>query len=362
MNLNTDVNQGLLSGFSDMSLFVNGMATALLLVLLVQQITQVGFSTQRDQSTILLILGLVSFFVSPFYIFTPFLWFGVPLVVSVPVSFYVFTKSLFDENYRITPWHTLFFILCVGFTSFCFIAYPTPSELWASFFFASRLILILFLLLGFWECLSGWKDDLLSARRVIRIILAFSFGMILLVHFVTDLSAGIIDESLLTITSIGFAMTLGGLCAFLFTQPKESLASLLTQTDITTETVSSPVLAQSAVQTTPELTALNRLMDEEKLYREHGLSLTTLAERIQLKEHQLRKIIHESKGFKNFSEYVGSYRLNEIKQRLADPQENKLPILTIALEAGYKSINPFNRAFKQNFGMTPSEYRQNYQR
>lgn len=341
-----------------MSLFVNGMATALLLVLLVQQITQVGYSTQRDRATILLILGLVSFFVSPFYIFTPFLPFGVPLVVSVPVSFYVFTKSLFDENYQLTPWHALFFVTCVAFTSFCFIVYPTPSELWASFFFASRMILIVFLLLGFWECLSGWRDDLLSARRVLRLILAFSFGMILLVHFVTDLSAGIIDESLLTITSIGFAMTLGGLCAFLFTQPKESLASLLTQPEVVaeTETVSLAVTQEPIV--TPELLELNRLMEEEKLYREHGLSLANLAERIELKEHQLRKIIHEGKGFKNFSEYVGSYRLQEIQQRLANPNDNKLPILTIALEAGYKSINPFNRAFKHHFGMTPTEYRQ----
>ena len=35
----------------------------------------------------------------------------------------------------------------------------------------------------------------------------------------------------------------------------------------------------------------------------------------------------------------------------------ELPILTIALEAGYGSIGPFNRAFKQRMGMTPTEYR-----
>ena len=32
-------------------------------------------------------------------------------------------------------------------------------------------------------------------------------------------------------------------------------------------------------------------------------------------------------------------------------------VLTIALEAGYGSIGPFNRAFKERFGLTPTEYR-----
>jgi AraC-like DNA-binding protein len=32
-------------------------------------------------------------------------------------------------------------------------------------------------------------------------------------------------------------------------------------------------------------------------------------------------------------------------------------VLTIALEVGYGSIGPFNRAFKERFGVTPTEYR-----
>jgi AraC-like DNA-binding protein len=32
-------------------------------------------------------------------------------------------------------------------------------------------------------------------------------------------------------------------------------------------------------------------------------------------------------------------------------------VLTIALEVGYGSIGPFNRAFKERFGVTPTAYR-----
>jgi len=34
-----------------------------------------------------------------------------------------------------------------------------------------------------------------------------------------------------------------------------------------------------------------------------------------------------------------------------------VPILTIALDAGFGSIGPFNRAFKTQTGVTPTEYR-----
>jgi AraC-like DNA-binding protein len=34
-----------------------------------------------------------------------------------------------------------------------------------------------------------------------------------------------------------------------------------------------------------------------------------------------------------------------------------VPILTIALDAGFQSLGPFNRAFKSQAGMTPSEFR-----
>ena len=43
--------------------------------------------------------------------------------------------------------------------------------------------------------------------------------------------------------------------------------------------------------------------------------------------------------------------------RLADPAQREVPILTIALDAGFGSLGPFNRAFRDAEGMTPSAYR-----
>jgi AraC-like DNA-binding protein len=42
---------------------------------------------------------------------------------------------------------------------------------------------------------------------------------------------------------------------------------------------------------------------------------------------------------------------------LRDPQCAHLPVLTIALDCGFGSIGPFNRAFKARTGKTPTQFR-----
>ena len=62
-------------------------------------------------------------------------------------------------------------------------------------------------------------------------------------------------------------------------------------------------------------------------------------------------------GFRNFTAFLNSYRVTEAKQQLGDPEQSRTPVLTIALNLGYASLGPFNRAFKAQTGMTPTEYR-----
>ena len=102
--------------------------------------------------------------------------------------------------------------------------------------------------------------------------------------------------------------------------------------------------------------ALVRSM-ENRGYARTGLTISQLAEELQTPEHQLRALINTRLGYKNFSTFLNGYRVEEACERLADPKEARIPILTIALDAGFASLAPFNRAFRQSTGMTPSEYR-----
>ncbi len=89
------------------------------------------------------------------------------------------------------------------------------------------------------------------------------------------------------------------------------------------------------------------------------LSIGKLAEQIQLPAHQLRRLINQELGFNNFSQYLNSYRIPWVCEQLRRP-DNTLPVLSIALEAGYGSIAPFNRAFKSQMGVTPKQYRDQF--
>ena len=52
-----------------------------------------------------------------------------------------------------------------------------------------------------------------------------------------------------------------------------------------------------------------------------------------------------------------NHRIEEAKAALADPAQAEVPVITIAMDAGFQSLGPFNRAFKATTGVTPTEYR-----
>jgi AraC-like DNA-binding protein len=105
------------------------------------------------------------------------------------------------------------------------------------------------------------------------------------------------------------------------------------------------------------LDRLHALMERERVYREEGFGLKRLAELMKIPEYRLRRLINQRLGQRNFISYVNGYRLAETMAALADPSQRQVPILTIALDAGFQSIGPFNRAFKAHTGQTPSEFR-----
>ncbi len=95
-------------------------------------------------------------------------------------------------------------------------------------------------------------------------------------------------------------------------------------------------------------------MGTARAYAKEGLSVALLAQQLGATPEQLREVINQTLGYRNFNDFLHHYRIDEAAQRL---QRQDLPILSIALDVGYGSIGPFNRAFKQIKGLTPSEFR-----
>ena len=58
---------------------------------------------------------------------------------------------------------------------------------------------------------------------------------------------------------------------------------------------------------------------------------------------------------RNFNQFVNRYRIEEAGERLLS--EARTPVLTIALDVGFRSISSFNTAFQAQFGVSPTQYR-----
>lgn len=96
---------------------------------------------------------------------------------------------------------------------------------------------------------------------------------------------------------------------------------------------------------------------EAGAWRREGLTIGALAADLGAPEHRLRKLINDGLGYRNFADFLNARRIDAAKAALADPERARDTVSAIAFDLGYASLGPFNRAFKEATGQTPSEWR-----
>lgn len=101
---------------------------------------------------------------------------------------------------------------------------------------------------------------------------------------------------------------------------------------------------------------LELFMEEEKLFLNHNLKASEVALKLGIPLYQLSHLLSIKSEY-NFFDFVNSYRINEAKRLLDNPDNNHLTILAIGMEAGFNSKSSFNRAFKKFTGETPSQFK-----
>ncbi|MGD0339616.1 MAG: helix-turn-helix domain-containing protein [Bacteroidota bacterium] len=99
------------------------------------------------------------------------------------------------------------------------------------------------------------------------------------------------------------------------------------------------------------------LMISDKPYLDQDFTLQKLAERLKTSSHNLSEVIN-TKLHQSYYDFVNQYRVEEFKNRLADPESERYNLLSIALDSGFKSKGTFNSIFKKSTGITPSEYKE----
>lgn len=101
-------------------------------------------------------------------------------------------------------------------------------------------------------------------------------------------------------------------------------------------------------------------MQNHKPYLNHLLTLDNLAKQLNMSARQLSQIINRHFQ-QNFFEFINSYRIEESKMLLAQPEHKKATMLDIMDLAGFNSKATFNTFFKKIVGQTPTEYKKQLQ-
>jgi AraC-like DNA-binding protein len=334
----------------------------------------------------------------------PRLWQAPLVAVSVgnAVLFWVFVQALFDDNFALRPFHVVAWIAVAVLAAFNCVAVAGGASVLAPVTMGlQRAVPLVFAVLAALAAAVHWREDLVEKRRRLRVFIVvtgvgYSVGM-LAVRLVSPhgrlsgLSATVDVAVLLAIVAVvAWRMVrLAGSDLFpaahvptampmvAFEDAPPPAAEPLPVEPLPAEEIATPAPADSPApppsealpspQPEPEpatdlaedrlAESLQHVMAVDRAYRSEDLSIASLAARLSVPEYRLRRLINRRLGHRNFNAYVNGFRLAEAMAALADARKRELPVLTIALTAGFQSIGPFNRAFKAATGLTPTEFR-----
>ena len=195
----------------------------------------------------------------------------------------------------------------------------------------------------------GDQDDLIETRRRFRRWFLLAVACVSIV--ITGLEITGIDRGLPVVFYLIHALVFWGLAtAFLVWAVRIDPGVWLRQQSRSPHKDLSP--AQRAL-----IGRINTAMSE-KLWEREGLTLSQMAQVLDTQEHRLRSAINQGMGHRNFSSFINGYRIARAKELLSDPNLAERTVLSIAYEVGFASLGPFNRAFREVTGKTPTEYRE----
>ncbi|MGY4473050.1 helix-turn-helix domain-containing protein [Bradyrhizobium sp. USDA 3364] len=275
-----------------------------------------------------------------------------------PVIFWLWARAMFDEQFALHPWHAALWTLLAGLGLVSHNGWTIWPGLAGTCGRMLALATIGFALLGIAEIRKAWRTAVTTARGRILIALVVGIGLQMTLAAVAGLAA-IPARSISLSIALGLgAFGLLSIWMMLFDPPESQPA--VAGPDVGSQAGRVAASQAPADLSAPDRASLHRLkhlMATERAYREEGLTIGLLAARIGMPEYRLRTLINDGLGHRNFNAFVNRYRLDDAKAALGDPGQAEVPVLTIALDAGFQSLAPFNRAFKADTGLTPSAFR-----
>jgi AraC-like DNA-binding protein len=284
-------------------------------------------------------------------------WHAALIAVSTGnvVVFWLFARSLFDDAFEVRRWHAAPWAAVVALSlTNCLVLVPAQVLDPRIFAIAISVISLGFIALSVSQTIASWSTDLVEERRRLRVFVVVAAAAYAGVNAIVQLFVPI--SSAPDVISTANAAILAGvviaIAVSLLRVKGETIFALA-------EKPAAAAVASGGSNGADRklLGALMRLMSDERIYRHEGITIGTLATKLAVPEYRVRRLINRELGYRNFNVFLNNHRIAEAKAALADPSQAEVPVITIAMDAGFQSLGPFNRAFKATTGVTPTEYR-----
>jgi AraC-like DNA-binding protein len=274
------------------------------------------------------------------------------LAIVVPALFWYFASAVFIDDFVPRAWIKWLVVATavLGFGAFCtgtdsgavcqLNRFPIPGWI-------AQVAKLLWIAAAFVTVLKDWHADLVESRRRLRLLIVVAGGcymgaIVIIEQLLRDRvtsAAELVNVSVLLLAATA-------LCIHFLGINKTNVFARMVKPAPQPLQPKSP-LAEQVVA----------LMEQDRAYAIDPLTIKTLADRLRTQPYQLRQVINGELGYRNFNAFINLYRIKEVAHRLEQAEYRNTPLLTLALDAGFRSLAPFNRSFKDHYGTTPSEYR-----
>ena len=271
------------------------------------------------------------------------LWHGLPYALVLLLAIFVFPYCLPEWEVQTANW-------------------LLPADAWPQTL--RGLHILLYVWLGgrlLWLQTSQERTD--SFRRNLMVAILLTGGCSMLVatgaYWLPDASSW---KPYWEVTAVVCSVGMLYLLNRLLTEPRPAWLSVSRATrplhqDISTEP---PVKYQnSALNETAAKTLFETLevyITESRVYENPELTLSQLAETLQVSANRLSQAINQVGG-QNFYELINHHRVVAACRLLTEPKFQHLSVSGIGYEVGFRSKSTYYAAFRREKGVTPNVYR-----